>query len=74
MTVRIFVLAALAAVPMIGTALADERVNLTPPLYREQARVTATVHSASEMTTTPRVVPAVELPQRFPEVTGSLAR
>jgi hypothetical protein len=74
MTVRTFVLAALAAVPMIGTALAEERVNLTPPLYRELARATATVHSASEMTTTPRVVPAVELSQPLPEVTGSLAR
>lgn len=68
MTVRTFVL---AAVPMIGTALADERINLTPPLYREQPRVMATVHSASEMTTTPRVVLAVELSQPLPEVTGS---
>ncbi|TXN00061.1 hypothetical protein FV242_23345 [Methylobacterium sp. WL64] len=74
MTVRTFVLAALAVIPMISTALADERVHLTPPLYREQARVTATVHSASEMTTTPRIVPAVDLSQPLPEVTGSLAR
>ncbi|MGH1589645.1 hypothetical protein ACRBEV_16380 [Methylobacterium phyllosphaerae] len=58
MTVRTFVLAALAAVPMIGTALADEAVTLTPPLYREQARPTAAVRPASELTTTPRLVPA----------------
>ncbi len=37
MTVRTIVLAALTAVPMIGTARADETIALTPPLYREQA-------------------------------------
>ena len=58
MTVRTIVLAALAAVPMIGTALADETIALTPPLYREQARPTAAVRPASELTTTPRLVPA----------------
>jgi hypothetical protein len=79
MTIRTIVLATLAAVPMIGTALANERIDITPPLYRAQARTTAAVHPASELTTTPRVVPAAE-PSRAiakgnePEVTGSLAR
>ncbi|MGH1574159.1 hypothetical protein ACRAWG_30365 [Methylobacterium sp. P31] len=58
MTVRTVVLAALAAVPMIGTALADETITLTPPLYREQARTTAATRPASELATTPRLVPA----------------
>jgi hypothetical protein len=58
MTVRTVVLAALAAVPMIGTALADEAITLTPPLYREQARTTAATRPASELATTPRLVPA----------------
>lgn len=58
MTVRTIVLAALAAVPMIGAARADESIALTPPLYREQARLTAAVRPASELATTPRLVPA----------------
>jgi hypothetical protein len=79
MTIRNIILAALAVVPTIGSAMADERINLTPPLYREQARVTATARSASELTTTPRVVPAAEQSRAIakgtePEVTGSLAR
>ena len=55
MTVRTFVLAALASATLAGTAMADDRVNLTPPLYREQARATAVVRPASELTTTPSV-------------------
>ncbi|MHB2208273.1 hypothetical protein [Methylobacterium sp. CM6257] len=79
MTVRTFILAALATLPMIGTVMADERINITPPLYREQARSTATVRSVSELATTPRLVPAAELSRTIakvaePEVTGSLAR
>ena len=58
MTVRTIVLAALAAVPMIGAARADESIALTPPLYREQARPTAAVRPATELATTPRLVPA----------------
>jgi hypothetical protein len=58
MTVRKLTLAALAAVSMIGSALADEIITLTPPLYREQARSTAAVRPASELATTPRLVPA----------------
>nr|USU32442.1 hypothetical protein NG677_01585 [Methylobacterium sp. OTU13CASTA1] len=62
MTVRTFVLAALASVTLAGTAMADERINITPTLYREQARVTAAVRPASELTTTP------SLTQRAPAV------
>jgi len=58
MTIRTIVIAALAAAPMIGTALADETIALTPPIYREQARPTASVRPASELSTTPRLVPA----------------
>ena len=35
--------------------MADDRINLTPPLYREQARATAALRPASELTTTPSV-------------------
>ncbi|WP_019905846.1 hypothetical protein [Methylobacterium sp. 77] len=63
MTVRVLVLAALASATLAGTAIADERINLTPPLYREQARVTAAVRPASELTTTPSVT-ARALPTR----------
>ena len=55
MTVRTLVLAALASVTLGGTAMADDRLSLTPPLYREQARATAAVRPASELTTTPSV-------------------
>lgn len=79
MAIRTFILAALAVVPMIGTARAGEAINLTPPLYREQARTTAAAHPASELATTPRLVPAAELSRTVakvadPEVTWSLAR
>lgn len=78
MTIRTITLAALAAVPMIGTAMADERINVFPPIYSAQARATAAVHPASELTTTPRLVPAAEQSQTVtkvaaPEVTGSIA-
>ena len=65
MTIRAFVLAALVSVPMIGSAVADDRINLTPPLYREQARATSAVHPASELTTTPRLVPAASTEPRI---------
>ena len=55
MTVRTLVLAALASVTLASTAMADDRLSLTPPLYREQARATAAVRPASELTTTPSV-------------------
>ncbi|SDN06314.1 hypothetical protein SAMN05216360_105245 [Methylobacterium phyllostachyos] len=58
MTLRTFVLAALIAAPTAGTALADEALTLTPPLYREQARTTAATRPTSELATVPRLVPA----------------
>ncbi|WP_336491594.1 hypothetical protein [Methylobacterium nigriterrae] len=53
MTIRTLVLAALASAILAGTAMADDRLNVTPTLYREQARATAAVRPASELTTTP---------------------
>ena len=53
MTVRTLILAVLASAAVAGPALADDRINLTPPLYREQARATAAERPASELTTTP---------------------
>ncbi|WP_318784262.1 hypothetical protein [Methylobacterium flocculans] len=62
MTLRTLVLTALAAATLTGAVQADERTYLTPPLYREQARVTATVRPASELITTPSVVVAAATP------------
>lgn len=61
MTARTFALAALA---FVSPASADDRINLTPTLYRDQARATATVRPASELTTTPRLAPAAPATQR----------
>ena len=55
-TFRTLVLATRAATTLAGAVRADERSYVTPPLYREQARVTATVRPASELTTTPSIV------------------
>ena len=57
MTLRTLVLTALASATLTGAVQAGERTYLTPPLYREQARVTATLRPASELTTTPSVTP-----------------
>lgn len=64
MTARTFTLAAFAALAFVGPALAEDRINLTPTLYRDQARATATVRPASELTTTPRLVPAAQATRR----------
>lgn len=40
MTIRPLLLAATVGVTAIGSATADERIDFTPPLYREQARPT----------------------------------
>ncbi|WP_244477248.1 hypothetical protein [Methylobacterium sp. Leaf125] len=53
MTTRSLALAVLALATLTGTVMADDRINLTPPLYREQARSTAAVRPASELNTTP---------------------
>ncbi len=65
MTVRTFILAALASATVAGAAIADERTNITPTLYRDQARVTAAVRPASELTTTPRLVPVAPVAPRI---------
>ncbi|MCJ2087718.1 hypothetical protein MKK88_17265 [Methylobacterium sp. E-005] len=71
MTIRAFVIATLAAVPALGSAAAGERVDFTPPLYRDQARPTASVRPASDMTTTPSLVrTAQEAPRRLVEATA----
>lgn len=64
MTARTFTLASLAAFTFVGSALADDRINLTPTLYRDQARATAAVCPVSELTTTPRLVPAAPATRR----------
>lgn len=64
MTSRTLVLAALIAASTTGAALADEALTLMPPLYREQARSTAATRPASELVTTPRLVPAAPAANR----------
>lgn len=59
MNARIILLSALAISTLASGASADDRTFLTPPLYRDQARVTATVRPASELTTTPSVTSRV---------------
>lgn len=71
MSIRTFIIAALAVVPAVNSALADERINITPPLYRVEARSTAIVRPAPELTTTPSLVPVVpEAPRRLVEATA----
>ncbi|MCJ2058468.1 hypothetical protein MKL09_18175 [Methylobacterium sp. J-048] len=70
MSMRSFIVAALAFVPMVGPALADEAVNLTPPLYREQARATSAARPVTELATTPRLVPAVPTASRVVTATA----
>lgn len=65
MTLRTLVLAALIAAPTASAALADEALTLTPPLYREQARSTATTRPSAELATTPRLVPAAPAATRI---------
>nr|WP_238307141.1 hypothetical protein [Methylobacterium gregans] len=72
MTVHTFVLAALAATTVLGAATADERIDLKPTLYREQARTTASVRPTAEQTTTPRLEPAAPATPRV--VAGASAR
>lgn len=57
-TIQLLALAAFASATVMGSAIADERINFTPPLYREQARATAAVRPASELTTTPNLTAA----------------
>ncbi|CAA2101920.1 hypothetical protein MBUL_01422 [Methylobacterium bullatum] len=75
MTVRSLVLAAFASATLVGTAIADERINVTPTLYREQARATAAVRPASELTTTPALTPRAPVTRRVvAEIADSTTR
>jgi len=65
MTVRTLVLAALATVTLTAAATAGERIDVTPTLYRDLARVTAAVRPASELTTTPSLTPRAPAPRRI---------
>ncbi|MER2268383.1 hypothetical protein [Methylobacterium oxalidis] len=64
MTIRTLLLAVVASATLAGTALADDRINVTPTLYREQAHATAAVRPASELTTTPSLVARAPATQR----------
>lgn len=71
MSIRTFIIAALAVAPSFNSALADERIDITPPLYRVEARSAALVRPAAEMKTTPSLVRAApEAPRRLVEATA----
>jgi len=56
-TILILASAALAtAAALVGPAAADDRLHLTPPLYREQARSIGAVHPSGDLTTVPQPV------------------
>ncbi|GJD55194.1 hypothetical protein [Methylobacterium dankookense] len=64
-TIQLLALAALTSAATLGTAVADDRLHLTPPLYREHARTTAAVRPASELTTTPSLTSRAPAAQRI---------
>lgn len=45
--------------------MAGDRINLTPTLYHDQARTTEAVRPASELTITPRLLPAAPIALRI---------
>jgi hypothetical protein len=57
-TILILASAALASAAAAGPAAADDRLYLTPPLYREQARASQQVRAIHDLTTTPQPVAA----------------
>ena len=58
-TILILASAALTTATILaGPAAADDSLNLTPPLYREQARAATQARSVSDLTTTPQPVSA----------------
>ena len=64
-TILILASAALvSAASGTGSALADDHLNLTPPLYREQARISRQVRPASDITTVPQPVLAAPAQRR----------
>lgn len=71
MTIRAFTFAALAVVSAVSSASAGDRIDFTPPLYREQARPTASIRAASDIATTPSLVRAApEASRRLVEATA----
>lgn len=73
-TIQRLALAVLASAAAAGSAMAEDRIDLTPPLYREQARVTAAVRPASELTTTPNLTIAAPTAPRIVAEAGTLTR
>ncbi len=71
--IQLLALAALASATA-GTAMAEDRINLTPPLFREQARATAAVRPTNEMTTTPSLTTAAPAAPRVVAEAGALTR
>ncbi len=57
---KIFILAsaALTSAAFTGLAAADDRLHLTPPLYRDQARPAQQIRAIHDLTTTPQPVAA----------------
>ncbi len=74
MTIRTVALAALASIVAAAAASAGERIDLTPPLYREMARETAAVRPASELATTPSVVARAAEPRTVVEASAAAER
>lgn len=59
---HIALLSAVAVVSLYaGTVSADDRLHITPPLYRDLARATQQIHRAAELTTTPHPVAPAQL-------------
>lgn len=69
MIIRRLVTAILLAQAIVP-ACAGDRIDVTPPLYRERARDTASVRPASELRTTPSLVAAA--PEARPQA-GAVA-
>jgi len=56
-TILILASAALTSAAIVtGPAAADDRLNLSPPLYREQARAATQARPVGDLTTTPQPV------------------
>ncbi|GJD97211.1 hypothetical protein OCOJLMKI_4439 [Methylobacterium iners] len=68
-------LAVLASATFVAeTAVAGDVIHLTPTLYREQARATAAIRSASELTTTPSLTPRAPATPRVVAEVAAAAR
>ncbi|MEE7489355.1 hypothetical protein [Methylobacterium oryzae] len=57
-TILILASAALTSAAFTGLATADDRLHLTPPLYRDQVRPAQQVRAIHDLTTTPQPVAA----------------